>query len=490
METPVIIVGAGPVGLMLAGELRLAGVPVVVFEQRETIADESRGVGFTARASEVFDQRGVLQQFGKIESGTEGHFGGVRIDFAALEDNHFGVRRVPQPRIEHELEKWALELGATIRRGYRVTSVRMTDDAMIATVEGPDGCVEHTAEYLVGCDGGHSAVRQHVGIDFPGTEPTRGMYLADIVGIDLPTRYVGVRVPGAMVMSAKLDNGRTRVTIHEDSAPPPGASPPTFAEIADMWLRLTGESIHHGQMKWVSAFTDATRQAAEYRRGRVLLAGDAAHIHLPAGAQGMSVGVQDAVNLGWKLAATVNGWAPDGLLDTYHSERHPVGARVLRSTQAQALIFLRGDEMQPLRNVLGELVKLPEAAALLAGMVSGLDVRYDVGGSGHLLLGLRMPDRDLTLADGSHSRVLELLHPARGVLITGESSGAARKLAVGWSDRIDVVVASWQPASVRSPDANTDSVLIRPDGHVVWAEPGGGDLGDALHRWFGSPVRA
>jgi 2-polyprenyl-6-methoxyphenol hydroxylase-like FAD-dependent oxidoreductase len=485
MEAAVIIVGAGPVGLMLAGELRLAGLPVVVFEQRETPAEESRGIGFTARAAEVFDQRGLMHRFGAIESGQDGHFGGVRIDFNMLEDNHFGVRRVPQYRIEHGLEEWAGELGATIMRGCRVVDIRMTDDAVVAVVDGPDGRVEHAAEYLVGCDGGRSMVRQRVGIDFPGTEPTRGMYLADIVGAELRPRYIGERVPGGMVMSAKLDDGRTRITIHEDFAPPPGARTPTFTEIADTWQRLTGESIHHGQAKWISVFTDSTRQAAEYRRGRVLLAGDAAHIHLPAGAQGLSVGVQDAVNLGWKLAATIKGWAPAGLLDTYHTERHPVGARVLRNTQAQGLIYLKGDEMNPLRSVLGELMELPEAAALMAGMVSGLDIRYDVSDVDHPLLGRRMPDRDLTLADGRHTRVFELLRPARGLLIGGDLAAARRPVA-DWSDRIDVITASWRAASAQSPDANTDSVLIRPDGYVAWTAPGG-DLTDALHRWFGPP---
>jgi 2-polyprenyl-6-methoxyphenol hydroxylase-like FAD-dependent oxidoreductase len=471
---------------MLAGELRLAGLPVIVFEQRETPAEESRGIGFTARASEVFDQRGLLNRFGPVESGQDGHFGGVRIDFTMLEDNHFGARRVPQYRIEHGLEEWTRELGATIMRGHELVDVRMTDDAVVAVVEGPDGRTEHTAEYLVGCDGGRSTVRQLVGIDFPGTEPTRGMYLADIADVELRPRYIGERVPGGMVMSAKLDDGRTRITIHEDHAPPPGARTPTFTEIADTWLRLTGESIHHGYAKWISAFTDSTRQAAEYRRGRVLLAGDSAHIHLPAGAQGLSVGVQDAVNLGWKLAATIEGWAPDGLLDTYHAERHPVGTRVVRNTQAQGLIYLKGEEMAPLRSVMGELMELPEAALLLAGMVSGLDIRYDVSDSDHPLLGRRMPDRELTLADGSHTRVFELLRSARGVLLAGDSSGATQRLAADWSDRVDVVVASWQPASAQSPDANTDSVLIRPDGYVAWAAPGGGDPADALRRWFGS----
>lgn len=489
MGTAVIIVGAGPVGLMLAGELRLAGLDVVVFEQREIAAEESRGIGFTARAWEVFEQRGLLHRFGPVEAGQDGHFGGVRIDFNKLEDNHFGARRVPQYRIEHGLEEWARELGATIMRGYTVVGVRPTANSVIAVVDGPEGRMEHAAEYLVGCDGGRSLVRREVGIDFPGTEPTRGMYLADIADIDLRPRYIGERVPGGMIMSAKLDDGRTRITIHEDFAPPPDRRNPTFEELADTWLRLTGESIHHGRAKWISAFTDSARHAAEYRRGRVLLAGDATHIHLPAGAQGLSVGVQDAVNLGWKLAATVRGWAPEGLLDTYHTERHPVGARVVRNTQAQGLIYLKDTEMDPVRSVMDELMELPEAALHLAGMVSGLDIRYDVGDE-HPLLGRRMANRELTLPDGSHQHVAELLRQARGVLITGDESGAERRLAAKWSDRVDVVGATWEAPSAQSHDANTTSVLVRPDGYVTWAAPGGGELLDALHRWFGAPLGA
>lgn len=487
MGTAVIIVGAGPVGLMLAGELRLGGVDVVVYEQRITPSGESRGLGFTARAAEVFNQRGLLTRFGKIEMGEQGHFGGVRIDFGMLEDCHFGVRGVPQYRIERVLEKWTQELGASVLRGHAVTGLRETAQGVVAVVDGPGGRNENTADYLVGCDGGRSTVRQLGGFDFPGTDATRGMYLADVVGCDIRPRYIGERVPGGMVMSARLENGVDRITIHEDGAPPPDSKrSPTFTEVADTWQRLTGESIHGGEARWVSAFTDATRQATEYRRGRVLLAGDAAHIHLPAGAQGLSVGVQDAVNLGWKLAATIKGWAPDGLLDTYHDERHPVGARVLRNTRAQGKLYLSGDEIEPLRGVLSELVTIPDAARHLAGMVSGLDIRYDVGSSGHPLLGARMPDRELEILDGSRMRVADMLHQARGVLISVDNSREMNRLTAGWSDRVDVVTASWVRTSTAGRQAATDSVLIRPDGYVVWASPGGGDLLEALHRWFGS----
>ncbi|MEN3356195.1 MAG: hypothetical protein V7637_177 [Mycobacteriales bacterium] len=487
MGASVIVVGAGPVGLMLAGELRLGGVDVVVYEQRAAPTGESRGIGFTARAAEVFNQRGLLPRFGTVEKGQEGHFGGVRIDFGMLEDNHYGVRAVPQYRVEQGLEAWARQLGAPIRRGYTVVDVRQTADGVVAVVDGPDGRVEDTADYLVGCDGGRSVVRDRTGIDFPGTDATRGMYLADIVGADIRQRYIGERVPNGMVMSARLEGGIDRITIHEDGAPPPGRSTPTFEELADTWLRLTGESIHGGQARWVSAFTDATRQAAEYRRGRVFLAGDAAHIHLPAGAQGLSVGVQDAVNLGWKLVATLKGWAPEGLLDTYHTERHPVGARVLRNTRAQGIIYLSGEEIEPLRSVLRELVTLPDAARHLAGMVSGLDIRYDVGAAGDPLLGARMPDRELRLPDGDRVRIAQLQHRGRGLLISPPESAGVREQAAAWSDRLDIVTASRVADPAAGGPAGPESVLIRPDGYVIWVAPGDGELVAALHRWFGAP---
>jgi 2-polyprenyl-6-methoxyphenol hydroxylase-like FAD-dependent oxidoreductase/predicted 3-demethylubiquinone-9 3-methyltransferase (glyoxalase superfamily) len=483
VESVIAIAGAGPVGLMLAGELRLHGIDVVLFEQRTVRVEESRGIGFTARAAEVFDQRGLLDRFGAIDPGRDGHFGGVRVDFGKLPDNHFGVRRVPQYRIERGLESWAEDLGARILRGCTVVGVEPAEDGVTTIVDGPMGRFRHHSQFLVGADGGRSIVRKLAGIDFPGTAPTRGMWLADLIGCDVRPRYIGERVRSGMVMAAKLDDGVDRITIHEDVAPAPDSPPPTFAQLADTWQELTGESLHHGRARWISMFTDAARQAAEYRRGRVLLAGDAAHIHLPAGAQGLSVGVQDAVNLGWKLAATVQGWAPDDLLDTYHSERHPVGRRLLRNTRAQGLLYLTGDEMNPLRSILGELAELPEAAQTLAGMVSGLDIRYDVGDD-DALAGCRLADTTLTLADGGDTRVFELLRGGRGVLIT---TGDTRLETIGsaWSDRIDVVRATWGDEARHRPA----SVLLRPDGYVVWTSEGSRPLTAALEQWFGAPAQ-
>jgi len=491
MGSRVIVVGAGPVGLMLAGELRLGGVDVVVYERRSVPSGESRGLGFTARATEVLDQRGLLARFGPVESSRQGHFGGIPMDFGILEGSHFGVRGVPQYRVERMLEDWASELGASVLRGHEVVDLQATSDGVAVVVDGPTGRSQQEADYLVGCDGGHSTVRQLGGFGFPGSDATREMYLADVVGRGIRPRFIGERMPGGMVMSAPLEDGVDRIIVCENGTPPPDASRSlTFAEVADAWQRLTGESLHGAETRWVSAFTDATRQVSEYRRGRVLLAGDAAHIHLPAGGQGMSLGIQDAANLGWKLAATVRGWAPAGLLDTYHDERHPVGARVLRNTRAQGTLYLSGTEVEPLRTVMRELIAIPDVARHLSGMVSGLDIRYDVGSSGHPLLGARMPDRELQLPDGGRTRVADLLHRARGVLVSANGSGEVSRLAAGWSDRVDVVAASWVATGTAGGQAVTDAVLIRPDGYVVWAAPGDGELPDALHRWFGPSMPA
>ncbi|MEV0130313.1 FAD-dependent monooxygenase [Dactylosporangium sp. NPDC050688] len=480
MDSAIVIAGAGPVGLMLGAELRLHGIDVVIFEQRPAPAVESRGIGFTARAAEVFDTRGVLTRFGKIEPGEQGHFGGVRIDFTKLADNHFGVRAVPQYRVERGLEEWATELGARIRRGYSVLGYTEDDEGVTVTVDGPLGRFQHRSRYLVGCDGGRSLIRRLAGIDFPGTAPTRGMYLADIIGADVRPRYIGERVTNGMVMAARLDDGVDRITIHEDIAPPPDGPTPTFEELADTWLKLTGESIHAGRARWISSFTDSARQAAQYRKGRVLLVGDSAHIHLPAGAQGLSVGVQDAVNLGWKLAATVAGWAPPQLLDTYHTERHPVGQRLLRNTRAQGLLYLAATEMDPLRQVLGEIVALPEPARLLAGMVSGLDVRYDVGDDDPLA-GLRLADSPVVTADGQPTRVFELLRRGRGVLVVTGADLTPATAAAAWGDRVDVVTGRWGATGADLPAA----VLLRPDGHVVWTSRSTQPVQAALGRWFG-----
>ncbi|MDX6354174.1 MAG: bifunctional hydroxylase/dehydrase [Streptomyces sp.] len=486
MDASVIVVGAGPAGLMLAGELRLAGVSVIVVERLPRRTGESRGLGFTARTMEVFDQRGLLSRFGEVETSDYGHFGGVPVDFSVLEGAHQAAKTIPQSATEAVLEGWAGDLGADIRRGHELLAIAEKDDAVEITVRGPDGEQRLRAEWLVGCDGGRSTVRKAAGFDFPGTAATMEMYLADLRGVELEPRMIGETLPGGMVMVGPLPGGITRIIVCERGTPPQRRTgPPAFAEISDAWQRLTGTDISHAEPVWLSAFGDATRQATEYRRGRVLLSGDAAHIHLPAGGQGMNTSIQDSVNLGWKLAAVVLGTAPEALLDTYHDERHAVGRRLLMNTQAQGLLFLRGAEMQPLRDVLGELVDYPEVARHLAAMVSGLEIRYDVGTGDHPLLGLRLPPLALT-RNGRATSSAQLLRQARGLLLDLSDNPELRRRAAGWTDRIDVVTAVPRELAPTSPLAGTSAVLVRPDGYVAWAAPGSHhDLPMALARWFG-----
>ncbi|MEU7786460.1 FAD-dependent monooxygenase [Amycolatopsis sp. NPDC049159] len=487
MDAPVVIAGAGPAGLMLAGELRLAGIGVVVLERLPARTGESRGLGFTARTMEVFDQRGLLRRFGEVQTSDQGHFGGIPVDFGLLDGAHQAAKTIPQSATEAVLEAWAGELGADIRRGHELTGVRDDGDGVAVTVRGPAG--EHVlrAGWLVGCDGGRSAVRKAVGFDFPGTAATREMFLADLRGVELEPRMIGESLPGGMVMVGPLPGGVTRIIVCERDAPPRRRTgPPPFHEVADAWKRITGIDISAAEPVWLSAFGDATRQVTEYRRGRVLLAGDAAHVHLPAGGQGMNAGIQDAVNLGWKLAAVVRGTARADLLDTYHGERHPVGVRLLMNTRAQGLLFLNGAEMQPLRDVLAELTGYPDVARHLAAMVSGLEIAYDVGGGSHPWLGRRLPRLELDRG-GRPSSTAELLRPARGLLLDFAGNAALRDRAAPWAGRIDVVTA--RPAAGRVPGATT-AVLVRPDGHVAWAAPGThADLPMALERWFGPAPR-
>jgi 2-polyprenyl-6-methoxyphenol hydroxylase-like FAD-dependent oxidoreductase len=486
MNTGVIVVGAGPVGLMLAGELHLGGVAVTVYDRLTASTGESRALGFNRRAAESLDQRGLLSRLGDVVWGPMGHFGGIRIDLGMLDEDHRGVLGLSQARTGETLGDWLAELGVPVRRGYQVTGLRETPDGIVVAFDGPEGRGEDTGAYLVGCDGAQSTVRALAGIHAPGWEATRSMFTAEITGVALRPQPIGERLPGGnMVLCAPLGDGRYRIVIHDKSLPPhldPGTV--TFTQVADSWQRLTGESIHHARPLWLWACGNAARLADEYRRGRVFLAGDAAHVQPPAMAQGLSAGVQDAVNLGWKLAATVNGWAPDGLLDTYHAERHPIGQQLARNARAAIEMRLTGEKMDPIRSVIGELMAYRDAAGHLAGMFSGLGIRYDVGPGGHPLLGLRMPpDRQLTLPDGTGIRICDLLHAARGLLITTDGSGQIEQLGEGWADRIDIITGSW----AHGWDAELDAVLIRPDGYVAWTAPGSDDhLTDALSRWFGT----
>ena len=485
MNNSVIVVGAGPVGLMLTSELQLAGVEVTVYDKLTAPTGESRALGFNRRAAELLDQRGLLSRLGDFRWGPMGHFGGVRIDLDMLDENHSGVLGLSQARTEQMLGDWLAECGVPVRRGYEVTGLRETPDGVVVAFDGPDGRTEHTAGYLVGCDGAQSTVRALAGIPAPGWEATRGMYTAEIAGVALRPRPIGERLPGGnMVVCTPVGDGRFRIVIHDKSLSPhpdPGAL--TFPQVADAWQRLTGESIHHAQPLWLWACGNSAGLAAEYRRGRVLLAGDAAHEIPPLAAWGLSAGLQDAANLGWKLAATIHGWAPAGLLDSYHAERHPIGEQLIRNAQAASMLYLGDADMDPIRSVLSELVAYKDAAGHLAGIVSGLGIRYDMGPGDHPLLGRRMPpDRELTRPDGSHTRIADLLRPARGILITTHPETA--HLADGWADRIQIITAAW----ATDPDPALDTVLIRPDGYVAWTAPGAdSDLADALHHWFGTP---
>jgi 2-polyprenyl-6-methoxyphenol hydroxylase-like FAD-dependent oxidoreductase len=487
MHASVIVIGAGPAGLMLAGELRLAGIDVVLLEKQPHPSGESRGIGCTPRTMEVLDQRGLLARLGEYETSTMGHFGGLPLDLGILNSAHEAAKTVPQSVTERALESWARDLGADIRRGWEFTGLTDRGDRVDVTVRGPEGEQTLSAAWLVGCDGGRSGVRKAAGFDFPGTEATTEMMLADIRGVDLEPRMTGQQVGGGFVMVAKLAGGIHRVIVGERGTPPRRRTqPPAFSEVSDLWKRLTDTDISHAEPVWVSAFGDATRQVTEYRRGRVMLAGDAAHVHLPAGGQGMNTSVQDSVNLGWKLGLVIRGLAPEALLDTYHTERHEVGRLMLANTRAQSMLVLGGAEAQPMREVLTELLAYPEVARHLSAKVTGLDIRYDVGGGRNRLLGLRMPHVHLRTAAGRDTSSTELLRTGRGVLLDLADTALLRRRAAGWRDRVDVV-----SATIVKPDGDGQllgctAVLIRPDGYVAWVAPGANnDLGSALGRWFG-----
>ncbi|MEU6449844.1 FAD-dependent monooxygenase [Streptomyces sp. NPDC046979] len=495
VDADVIVVGAGPTGLMLAGELCLGGANVVVVERLTEPTGQSRGLGFTARAMEVFDARGLLPGFGQgesVETSPMGHFGGSVFDYTVLPDAHFGARGIPQSVTERVLEDWAADRGADIRRGWEFVTLdddSLTGDSVHLTVRDPQGVQQHLhAHWLVGCDGGSSRVRAAAGFAFPGRDATRGMYLADVSGVELRHRPLGERTANGMVMAAPLSEGVDRIIVCPDGTPAHERERTvSFDEVAQAWQHITGEDISGGTADWVSSFTDATRQASQYRRGRVFLAGDAAHIHLPAGGQGLSAGVQDAFNLGWKLAAVIRGDHGPELLDTYHEERHAAGRRLLMNTQAQGTVYLGGAESAPLRELFGELIRHDAVKRHLAGMVSHVDIRYDLGeDDAHPLTGRRMPPRQFTSGDGPVS-VAQLLRSGRALLLDLADDAHVRREAREWHGR--VLVATVTAADADGIAAGATAVLVRPDGYVAWAgSPADADLKGlraALERWLG-----
>lgn len=374
-HTDVIVVGAGPVGLLLAGELRLAGAGVTVLEQLTEPTRESRASTLHTRTMEILAERGLLDRLGPLPGGGPGHFGGLPLDLGAAAPGHphAGQWKCPQSRLEAVLQVWASELGARVRRGHAVTGLRQFDDRVVVSAIELGGQPEQlTASYVVGCDGERSTVRQLAGFDFPGDDGTLEMLRADVAGIDVPDRRFERR-PHGLATAHRWPDGTTRIMVHVHGATPGARTgPPAFEEVVAAWAKVTGEDIGHGTPVWLNAFDNTRRQAARYVRGRVLLAGDAAHVQMPVGGQALNLGLQDAAALGRALAAHATGRARGGELDAYHAARHRAGARTLTDIQAQARLLLGGPEVDGLRSVFAELLELDVVRTHLARGISGL----------------------------------------------------------------------------------------------------------------------
>lgn len=471
-DTEVVVVGAGPVGLMLAAELRLGGAGVTVLERLAAPVTETRASTLHARTMEIFDQRGLLEPLGTPPNEPRSHFGGLPLELGSAPSPYPGQWKVPQTRVEELLADRARDLGARLLRGFDVRSLTAGPDHV--DVVGSDGR-RVRAGYAVGCDGERSTVRRLAGIAFPGRSAARELLAADVAGIDVPGRRFERR-PAGVATAARRPDGLTRVMVHEFGRLA-GTGKPSFAAVAAAWLRVTGEDIGGGRPVWLHAFGDGSRLAERYRAGRVLLAGDAAHQQLPAGGQALNLGLQDAVNLGWKLAAVATGRAPGRLLDTYHDERHEVGRRVLVAVEAQALLLLGGPEVVPARSVLTELIRHPAVRDHLAGTLSGLDVRYGPAGI-PAPIGTRLPPGPIDTATG-RTTVAALLRSGRGLLLT--RSTVDLRVAAVWAGRVEAV-------ELARPLPPAGAALVRPDGHVAWVPGTGTDLRLALRHWFGPPA--
>jgi len=491
----VIIAGCGPTGLMLASELRLHGVHAVVLEKEAKPSPVVRSLGLHARSIEVMDQRGLLDRF--LALGTKypvAGFAGIHKPTPErLDTAHGYILGIPQPLTDRLLSEHATEVGVDIRRGCELVGLSQDDDAVTVSIGtersasgtsigtersasgtsiGTDG-TQLRARYLVGCDGGRSTVRKLLGVAFPGEPTRRDTLLGEMEVAEDPATVAAVvaevRKTQLMFGVGPSGDGVYRVVVPAAGLAEDRSVPPTFEEIKRQLRATAGTDFGVHSPRWLSRFSDATRQAERYRTGRVLLAGDAAHVHPPMGGQGLNLGIQDAFNLGWKLAAEINGWAPVGLLDSYHSERHPVAAAVLDNTRAQTVLMSVEPGPAAVRRLVSELMDFEEVNRYLTEKIIAIGIRYDFGDE-HPLVGRRL--RDVELKRG---RLYRLMHGGRGLLLdqTGRLSVA------GWADRVDHVVDV-------SEELDVPAVLLRPDGHVAWVGEDQADLLSQLPRWFGA----
>jgi 2-polyprenyl-6-methoxyphenol hydroxylase-like FAD-dependent oxidoreductase len=486
-EYAVVIVGGGPTGLMLAGELALAGIDAAIVERRTSQQlTGARAGGLHARTIEILDQRGIADRF--LSQGQETpttSFGWIPLDIRDLPTRHPYVLALWQERFEKILAGWVDELEVPIHRGCEVTGFAQDDSGVDLSLSAGTSL---RASYLVGCDGGRSLIRKSAGIEFPGWGPTISHLIAEVEMREEPEWGLRRDARGIHSLSRMDDGTSVRLMVTEQQVG--RTSEPTLRDLSEALVAYYRTDFGIHSPAWISRFSDMARQAAAYRAGRVLLAGDAVHVHYPVGGQGLNLGVQDAMNLGWKLAQVVRGMSPDSLLDSYHAERHPIAARVLRNTLAQVALLRVDDRVDALRETMSELLGMDEPRRRFAAMMAGLDVHYDLG-EGHPLLGRRMPDLDLVTATGP-LRVYALLHSARPVLL---NLGEPGSLDTGpWADRVRTFEARYDgdwdlPAfgAVSAPAA----VLIRPDGYVAWVGEGS-DTGfrEALSTWVGSPSGA
>jgi 2-polyprenyl-6-methoxyphenol hydroxylase-like FAD-dependent oxidoreductase len=495
-EHAVVIAGGGPTGLMLAGELALAGVDVAIVERRasQDLAGTRAG-GLHSRTIEVLDQRGIADRFlAQGQVAQVAGFAWIRLDISDFPTRHNYGLALQQNHIERILADWVGELAVPMYRSREVTGFTQHDTGVDIELSDAQSL---RADYLVGCDGGGSLIRKAAGIEFPGWDPTISNLIAEVELAEEPEwglRRDALGIHGISRLEYEirdgevvyLDRGPVRVMVTESHLG--STSEPTLRDLSEALIAIYGTDFGIHSPIWISRFTDMARQAASYRKGRAVLAGDAAHVHYPTGGQGLNIGVQDAVNLGWKLAQVVKKTSPESLLDTYHAERHPVAARVLRDTMAQVALLRTDDHTNALRAIMSELLAMDEPRKRVAAMMSGLDIHYDLG-EGHPLLGRRMPDLDLVTGNGP-LRVFSLLHDARPVFLNlGDPGGFDIS---PWADRVRSVDAeyagAWELPALGAVPAPT-AVLIRPDGYVAWVgEVSELGLADALTTWFGPPT--